>query len=188
MSLIIKCRSCRALIKDHALPCPACGSLEQKFFIRYRPDGRNGRRVWQPLEDSVVDIKKARHIESIYRAAALEGRKPGTVPETLTTATLEDLTPDYLKWVKLHYTKQTHREREYTMEYIKKIIGNVPVLAINDHHFSLYQETRSEQFQKTDKDLKISGRTINKELNYVRGFLRWCRDEKKLATREIKIS
>lgn len=179
MAVVVKCRSCRKLIKDQAAPCPACGSVERKFFVRYYPEGRNAKRSWYPLDDVITTIEQARIFDEALRVAALEGRKPGSVRENLTAATVKDLTPDYLSWVKLHYTKQTHREREYTMTYIHKIIGDVPVMALNDHHFSLYQSTRIAQ--------GVSGRTVNKELNYVRGFARWCRDEKKLAVRELKM-
>jgi len=179
MAVITKCRSCRAIVKDPAMPCPACGSVDKTFFVRYYPEGRNGKRSWYPLEDTITTIDQARGFDEALRAAALEGRKPGSVRDSLTASTIEDLTPDYLEWVRLHRTKQTYREREYTMRYINAIIGNVPVLAFNDHHISLYQKSRNAQ--------GVSNKTINKELYYVLGFLRWARDEKGLDVRAVKM-
>lgn len=183
MAVVIHCKACRRRVKSP--PCPSCGSAEMQFYVDYFPDGRRGGRKKIALDESIQDISSAKAWDEEYRAVALENRKPGTSKHNLTLATVEDLTPDYLEWVRLHYTKQTYREREYTMKYINAIIGNVPVQVISEKHFSLYQKTRSAQFQKTDKHLKISGRTVNKELNYVRGFLKWAKKEKGLATNKI---
>jgi site-specific recombinase XerD len=51
-------------------------------------------------------------------------------------------------------------------------------MALNDHHFTAYQHSRKGAGG-------VSNRTINKELDYFRGFCRWCRKEKKLEIRPI---
>ena len=126
---------------------------------------------WIETED------EARRYDAMFRSASLEGRKPGQSQLNISGATIEDLTPDYLEWVKLYRQPGTYREREYTMRYINKIIGNVPVVSFNDHHISLYQSTRKAQ--------GVSNRTVNKELYYVMAFLKWARKEKKLEIRNL---
>lgn len=175
MALVIYCKSCKKKIKGET-PCP-CGSTERKFYADYWPDGRNGKRKLAPIDTDNRDV--AAIIEKEIRAAALEGRKPGAVKKSFTTATIEDLTPDYLEWVKLHRTKGTYREREYSMGYINKIIGTVPVPAFNNHHISLYQTTRKAQ--------GVGHRTINKECFYIMGFLRWARTERGLNVRDVSM-
>lgn len=169
------CKACRKKLKGDQT-CP-CGSPDRLFYADYYPEGRQGPRVQRLID--VDNIEAARTIEGLIRAGSLEARKPGAVKQSFTTATIEELTRDYLEWVKLHYTAQTYRERTYTMNYINRIVGNVPVQGFNDHHVSLYQKTRKAQ--------GVSGRTINKELNYVRGFLRWAREEKGMETRTVKM-
>jgi integrase/recombinase XerD len=179
MALLILCKSCRMRIKDAVLPCPECGSVEQLFYSRIYPDGRRGRQMYIPLDESIRDINQARSIDESYRAAALESRRPGISKETLANVTFEDLTPEYLRWIGLHRTVQTCRERDYSMKYINKIIGNVPVAAFNEHHISLVQATRKAQ--------GVSNKTINKELYYIMGFLKWAREEKEMAVRSVKL-
>jgi site-specific recombinase XerD len=170
MALIIKCKNCRRRVAADKNKCPACGGAEFGFFVDYWPEGRNGPRKIKKLDASIADKNAAIIFEQELMAALKESRHPENTLIKTNTATCDDLFPGYLEWVRLHLKKSTYEEREYTMQTISKIIGNVPVRAINKHYFSLYQQTRKAQ--------GVSNRTINKELDYVRGFLRWCREEK----------
>ena len=178
MALIIKCSGCGKRLKD-ALPCPVCGEIKRRFWVDHYPDGRNGKRVQKPLDEKIQNLETASAIDRSTRAANLESRKPGAVKENLTGATIEDLTPDYLQWVRLNKQPGTYTEREYTMVYINRIIGDVPIETFNDHHVSLFQKIRKAQ--------GVSNKTINKELYYVMAFLKWCREEKEMAVRPVKM-
>jgi site-specific recombinase XerD len=65
------------------------------------------------------------------------------------------------------------------MKYINRIVGNVPVSTFNEHHISLFQKTRKAQ--------GVGNKTINKELYYIMGLLKWCREEKGLEIRAVKL-
>lgn len=178
MSLIIKCRSCRRRIYDESGTCPLCKSSDGLQFIAdYWPDGRHGKRAHHKI--NVDDVTVARRIADKMRMAALHGRKPEEAKKVDESFTIEGLTDDYLSWVRLHRTAGTYREREYSMKYINRIVGNVPVMAFNDLHISIYQESRNAQ--------KVSNKTINKEIYYILGMLRWCREEKGMAVRSVQM-
>ncbi len=179
MALIIKCKSCHKRLTKDAEKCPQCGTKEFSFFIDYRPDGRYGQRVIKILDASIPDKESAIVFEAELMAALRENRNPEGTFIPATSATCDDLFPDYLEWVRVHRAKTTYHERENTMNIISGIIGNIPAMAINHHYFTLYQKTRKAQ--------GVCNRTINKELAYVCGFLRWCREEKNLRVQEIKL-
>lgn len=179
MALITKCKSCHIRIQKDADKCPQCGNTEFSFFVDYWPDGRHGRRVIKILDASVKDKNTAIAFEVELMAALRESRNPEVSVIPTASATCDDLFPDYLEWVRIHRMKSTYQEREYTMKTISGIIGNVPATAINQHYFSLYQQTRKAQ--------GVSNRTVNKELAYVCGFLRWCREEKNMRVPDIKL-
>jgi site-specific recombinase XerD len=172
MSLITICQGCHKRVKE-----PCCGPL--KFYADYFPEGRNGHRRQARLPESIQDMESASLYEQALRAAALEARKPGSVVKNLTASTIEDLTPDYLEWVELHQSKTTHYDKENTFIYVNKIVGNVPICGFNDIHIGLYQKAR-----KADK---VSNRTVNKEIDYLRGLLKWARDEKGIEVRPIRV-
>ncbi|MEI7636378.1 MAG: tyrosine-type recombinase/integrase [Syntrophus sp. (in: bacteria)] len=179
MSLIIHCKACRARIKDHAAPCPACGSADRLFYADYFPDGRRGKRVRRLMPENIRDVDAARFYDETLRAATLEGRKPGDVKKNLTAATVDDLFEDYLTWYKDHRAMLSHRDVESVYNnHLKDELGDVPVLALNRHHFTMYQHVR--------KATSVSNRTINKELDYFRGFMTWCRKDKNMEVRRFE--
>lgn len=179
MSLIIHCKACRARIKDSAAPCPACGSADRLFYADYFPDGRRGKRVRRLIPEAIQDIEEARFYDESLRAANLEARKPGDKKTDLTAATVSDLFGDYLTWYKDHRATLSHKDVESVYEnHLKGELGDVPVLALNRHHFTMYQHAR--------KSSSVSNRTINKELDYFRGFMTWCRKEKNMEVRRFE--
>jgi site-specific recombinase XerD len=158
--------------------CPICGGIQPIYYVRYRPDGRDGRQEYISLGD-LQSIDEARDLDAYYRAGVQEARSPRQSKVSLAASTIEDLTPDYLKWVHLNQRPQTFREREYTMRYINKIVGNIPVLGFGDQHITLYQKRRKAQ--------NVSNKTVNKELYYLMAFFKWCREEQNMAVRDVKM-
>jgi site-specific recombinase XerD len=178
MALIIKCRSCRKRIKSEYSSCPFCQSSEYRFIIDYWPDGRHGKRVRFPLDEKIIDIEIARSIEINTRIAAREARRSEDLPVS-PKSMLKELIPDYLEWFKLHRTRATCAERLYTIKHIEKILGDVPATQININHINIYKKIRHGQ--------GASNKTINKEMYYISGILKWCRDHKNMDIRPPKI-
>jgi len=147
-----------------------------RLTIDYYPNGRNGKRVRLRLPQNVTDIEYAKEIESELKAVAKEkaGRKIPSV------STVDDLFDDYLNWYELHRAKTTLYDlRNVYNQSIYPTLGKEKIEALCDAHISLYQRLRIGQ--------GVSNRTINKELNYFSGFLRWCKDKKKLKISLDKI-
>lgn len=178
MALIIKCSACQRRVPRDANKCPQCCGVAFSFFVDYWPEGRNGPRKIKKLDASITDKNAAIIFEQELMAALKESRHPENVLVKTDAATCDDLFPAYLEWVRLHLKKSTYEDRGYAMGTISKIIGNIPARGLNKHYFSLYQQTRKAQ--------GVSNRTVNKELDYVRGFLRWCREEKDMRIPQIQ--
>jgi integrase/recombinase XerC len=174
MALIIKCAGCRKRLGD-ALPC-ACGSTTRRFIIDYWPNGRHGKRDRIRLPESIQDVKIADSIEKSIRRAARDPEEPQINPAG---ATVSDLFSDYLTWYELNREPSSKKDVESVWNnHLKPIFGAVNAVSINRNHFTAYQQAR--------KATTVSNRTINKELDYFRGFLRWCRVEKQMAMTRIE--
>lgn len=174
MALITKCAGCRKRLWD-ALPC-ACGSTTRRFIVDYWPNGRHGKRARFRLHDSIQDTSIAAAIEKSIRKAARDPEEPQINPTGMTVA---DLFSDYLTWYELHRASSSKKDLESVWDnHLKTIFGAVSVLSINRNHFTAYQQAR--------KATTVTNRTINKELDYFRGFLRWCRVEKQMDLARIE--
>lgn len=102
--------------------------------------------------------------------------------------TVDDLAEDYLAWYKMHRAKTTHREVCYVFRgVISNILGKVRVMEFGPQHVTLFKKMRLAHRvydRKEDKhkmsNRTVSNRTVNLELDYFSGFLKWCRREKGL--------
>jgi integrase len=169
MALIINCPQCRhrftpAEKAARLAACPSCGHTAFRYAVDYWPRGRAGGRKLRTLpagtsrEDAMVIEKMAMRHRPVV----------GTSP----LATVGELFPEYLKWYKIHRMVTTYRDVEMAWEKsIRPILGKFPAEDIDTQHFSLYQQMRSG---------KVKNRTVNKELDYFSGFLKWCRRERKI--------
>jgi site-specific recombinase XerD len=174
MALIIKCAGCRKRLQD-ASPC-ACGSTVRRFIIDYWPNGRHGKRVRAPLPLSIQDAKVAASIEKSIRTAANNPEEPPLNPSG---ASVADLFGDYLSWYEIHRSASSKKDLASVWDnHLKPILGAVHAVSINRNHFTAYQQAR--------KATTVTNRTINKELDYFRGFLRWCRVEKQIPMARIE--
>jgi site-specific recombinase XerD len=145
-----------------------------RFIIDYWPRGRHGGRRQITLPAEIRTRETASKMERDFHQA----RRPGIIEKTSRSSTIADLFPDYLSWYRLHRATTTWRDVSRAWEHdLKRIFGDTVVTTISDAHFSLYQKLRSAT---------VSNRTVNKELNYLSGFLRWCRREKKLDMEKIE--
>ena len=169
MALIVKCRKCAKRIPPPDVVCPLCGRDDVRFVIDYWPRGRNGSRRQMTLPAEVKTRDDALDLERAFRAAR-SGPRP--VENTSQAATVADLFPDYLGWYRQHRAETSWSDVNGAWRRdLDRVLGQYLASTINNQHYTLYQQLRGKT---------VSNRTVNKELNYFSGFLRWCRREKKL--------
>lgn len=175
MALIIKCLSCHRRLRDDA-PCPGCGSTGRQVTVDYLPDGRHGRRVRKHLPAGIA-LEDAQALDELIRKASRERGKPVVVN---TGATAAELFPDYLSWYEMHRAPTTYKDVDQVYEnHLQEAFGSLPIRSISPSHVELYQRTR--------RATGVKNRTINKELDYFSGFLRWCRRERKMDNEKLVI-
>ena len=184
MAIIIKCKACNARLTTDHDPCP-CGSREKNYILDYYPNGRHGQRVRKPLA-GVISYKIALDLDKDIRESIKMQRNPAAHKDpTHYVATFDDYYQSYLDWRKLHSEKsdtknKTHRVLEYVWEYIRKIIGDWPIIQFDKHAVTIYQKQRQAQ--------GVSNKTINNELYEVASFLNWCRNEKDIPVEPLTIN
>jgi len=136
----------------------------KRFVVDYYPEGRKGQRIRLSLPESVTNIEDARAIEKGFRTAK---DSPGS--EVPSNAIINDSFPQYLSWYELHRAKRTFEDVSSVYKnHISPILGKERIENITLNHINVYKRIR-----KTDKT-SLTNRTINKELNYFSGFLKWC--------------
>jgi len=169
MALIVKCRGCRRRVPAEIGACPSCGSADFRFIVDFWPRGRNGGRRQITLPAEIRTQEQALSIERDF----LRARTPRNAARKANpAATVADLFSDYLDWYRLHRAPSTYHDVAGTWERdLRKVFGANDVAEITGAHYSLYQKIRGG---------RVSNRTVNKELNYFSGFLRWCRKDRKL--------
>lgn len=171
-----------------------------KFVIDYYPHGRRGKRERMTLPETVQSEDQAGAIEDALKKAA---RNPDDISLPSPTS-IAELIPQYLAWYRIHRSPGTIKDITSAMKHFKRIVGEVRLSDLNSNHINLYKQIRQAEPARPTKpknkkikevspgsppaDIKtVSNRTINKELSYFSGMLRWCRDELKIQHREFKI-
>lgn len=150
------------------------------YIIDYMPQGRHGPRVRLPCPPTVTTMEEARALDEALRRAALDARR-GKKKQSPEAARVSDLWPDYEIWYGLHRAPASLTDiKSVWINHLKGSFGSIPVVALSEHHFTLYQSARMET--------RISPRTVNKELDYFRGFLRWCRRDRKIPVPDVQIA
>ena len=154
-----------------------------KYIIDHYPRGRNGPRKRITLPAGTPE-KEARRIHELIAKRKKAKTSSGEMP-------IKYLIPDYLKYVKDHQAARTYGDKEACFEkHLTPFFGKFSILELNDGILSLYQSHRSAQFaamKQEEKDkhgIKDGNRSINKEMAYLGGFLRWARKYKKVRPLE----
>jgi site-specific recombinase XerD len=143
-----------------------------KWVVDYWPQGRRGPRKRKTLPTTITTEQEALAIERSIRAAVKE--EPLDIPNR---STVNDLFPRYLDWYKDHRKPSTYRDVKGIYDtHFSQYLGSYIASEINHHHFDLYKSLRKTDRKRNLKTrkLKVSNRTINKEVDYFKGFLRWC--------------
>jgi integrase len=173
MAVIVKCQKCKKRLASDGGPCPHCGNKDRIFFLDHWPKGRYGGRVIQRLP-GVKSLTDARDVEYLWSSARKQKKKIA-LPKG---STVDDLFPDYLEWYELHRAKTTYRDVKLIYNaHFSELLGKENVESLTVVNFDIYQTLR--------RTSKVCNRTINKELNYFSGFLKWCRMHKKLDIKPI---
>lgn len=143
-----------------------------KWVIDYYPHGRRGRRIRLTLPEGIKTKAEAGAIERDLKQA----RDKDAKPYVSLNATVNELFRKYLDWYDLHRKPSSYRDIESVFRnHISRILGKYPALDINNHHINVYKRMRCSEDRKYKyKKIKISYRSINKEIIYFSGFLRWC--------------
>lgn len=178
MSLVIKCRKCGTRYKKgyEGLDCPRCGAEDPRFIVDYWPRGRAGGRKQLTLPREIKTREEALDCERGFCAVMSEKRKikQSTAEKP---ATVAELFPDYLEWYRLHRAHRTWQDVNGAWDRdLSRILGEYLVTSITGDHYAIYQRLRAAE---------VSNRTVNKEMDYFSGFLRWCRREKRLPVEKI---
>jgi len=174
MALIIKCRKCSQRIPEGEGACPRCGCADYRFIVDYWPRGRNGGRRQISLPPEVDTQEAAREMERTFLGA----RKRSKPERESRPSMVADLFPEYLTWYRQHRAELTWKDVSGTWDRdLQRIFGPLRPEEITSDHYSLYQQFRGKT---------VSNRTVNKELDYFSGFLRWCRKGKRLPIERIE--
>ena len=146
----------------------------KRFIVDYYPDGRKGKRVRLTLPGEVTDLKVALDIEKDLRSPS-----ENSDLHVDSQSTVKELFPLYLEYCHDHMSITTHDNIKWTFEkQFKRVLGDTPAIALDHGHLSMYKRIR-----------KLSGvknRTVNKEMAYFMGFVRWCRTEKDLRMKDFR--
>lgn len=176
MAIIIRCRSCKARLVSDADPCPSCGSGDKVFVLDYMQAGRYSRRIRAVLPESVNSLEQARLINDLRVSARTKKRRD--LPAD--AATVDYMFPAYLEWYGDHRAATSLRDLKLVYNaHITRLLGAEKIMAITTENLDYYQQVRlREKVPRADRNVKP--RTVNKELNYFSGFLKWCRRHKKI--------
>lgn len=165
------------------------------FIIDFRPNGRAGKRRRMSLPPAITDIEEARRYEKDLKAMA-RAEKHHQVSHR--AALVSDLFPEYLDFYKLRRSPRTWKDVSYIYEaHLKRLLGSQRVEGLANEHLTLYQRLRKAEQTRVKVKVKArekvqrrppQGRTVNKEIDYFKGFLKWCRQEKGMDIPALKVS
>jgi len=152
----------------------------QQFIVDYYEYYENdeGKRIRERkrigLPRTVTDIDLARSIEH-------DLKRPDEDSEfnPQGSSTVNDMFPLYLEYCELHKEKTTFENIRWTYEkQFKEHLGHFRLGEIDKGHTTAYKRLRLAT--------GVKNRTVNKEIAYFMGFLKWCRSEHKIRIPEFR--
>lgn len=131
------------------------------WYVDVRLHGAYGKRLRIRLPEGTTE-EGAREAER----RILEHRKaPANTPERVQGATVAQLYPQYEVYQRLHRQRRTANDVASCGKHIVGALGQLPVEDV----------PQFITFYKQHRQGKVSNRSINKELAWLSGFLKWCR-------------
>lgn len=155
------------------------------WYVVTRPQGRYGHVKHLRLPESSTE-EDAKRIDLTLKAAIREKRKSSSKTKIIDKGTIKDLWSEYHRYIMLHRKQRTAADVEDTGKHIIKILGNINVADLNQYHITLFKELRKKD-KGRDRKSTISNRTINKNLAWLSGFLKWCRKYTEIEIPDIEI-
>jgi len=129
--------------------------------IDYRPNGRKGKRIYETFEGS-FEAATQRHIELCLQHASAN--------RALISPKIEEITTEYLTWLKLHRSAAYYKSMAWAMEKLRPIFFRHPVKNITpilfDEFKTLHKATPAHCNQCIDYLKAIIGWMIKR--NYAR--------------------
>jgi integrase len=162
-----------------------------EWWIDYRPEGKYGPRLRYPLGPSIKSQEEAEQYERDLKG--VRQQKQSHSQSLPTGRTIAELWPYYHDFIETNWEKSTALDVEITGRHISRHIGKVSVLDIGPHVIESYKKIRKKDVVPTHRKeaslrkrvsaasvRTIGNRTINKELAWLSGMLRYCREQLKI--------
>lgn len=150
----------------------------RRYIVDYYPQGRAGKRVRLTLPASVTDHEIAGSIERDLRSPA-----ENSEVSPVSGGDVSDIFRLYLDYSAQHMAARTYDDIKMAWDlYIKNMLGHYRIEEIGKEHTTIYKRIRKEEYIRKP----ASNRTINKEMYYFMGFLKWCRDEHKIKIKDFR--
>ena len=168
-------------------------SLEYRaghWNVIYWPTGRYGRKARFAIPTEIQDREAALIWHDNFIDDWKARREQPKEPHALTDLTIGQLWEEYMKWSELHHAPTTHLDlngggeskgKVGVGQWVKKYIGQYDAEGLGQHHCQIYQRMRT-----ADAGRPIN-RTINKELAYLGGMVKWASEYKHITPRKLQI-
>ena len=161
-------------------------SLEYRYghwSVVHRPEGRYGKKVRIPIDKSIQGEAEAKAFHDRILAVKKAAISQKLNPRPMTGLAVGKLWDEYMKDAKLRKAASTVKDLEKTGKHVKDYLGTFPAEGIEKPHLDLYIERRNEE-KASDRPIF---RAINKEIDYIRGFIRWAGRNKHITPRKLEI-
>lgn len=161
-------------------------SLEYRYGhynVVYREAGRYSRKLRFPIDKAIQDKGEAQAIHDEFLNARKEIHSHELNPRPLTGLTVAKLWNEYLTWYETHKAATTYKDLKNITKHVKEYIGLYPAEDISAAHIEIYKQKRA----KNKKSAHPIPRAINKEVDYIKGFIRWAGEKKHIAPRRLLI-
>lgn len=146
-----------------------------KLVVDYYPHGRKGKHARITLPEGTT-IEEARKIE-----ASLRKVKKG-VPPASASDSIRQLVGPYLRHIAPRQSPRTVKDKRSCFDnHLIPYFGGFRIQELTSTAYASYQEMRVRQFATMSKEakekhqIKDGHRSINKELAYMGGLIKWAR-------------
>lgn len=136
------------------------------------PQGRKGPRLQKQI--------RCTHAEALEIERGLRQMRRDTPP---VNPRIAEVVPDYLEWMSLHRSPVTVRDFQGALKHLLPVFGSHPVNRITQAHILQFQRDRIATAQAVEDRRALAAerqprkahpaRAVNKELDYLKGLLRW---------------
>ena len=153
------------------------------WYVDYRPEGKHGPRLRLKLGESITTRDQAKLVEK----ELLSSRGDNDPTDIMIGTTVRDLWPFYENHISTYKSAGTYDDVVAAGKNIVRILGIIPIASLTKEHLKIYIDARKNAISPTRKR-PVGNRTINKELVWISGFLKFLRKEKTIDVPAIEIS